>query len=248
MEKEKIWVEESEGDPRVSFNGNSNIGLYAFCNDYFCLLGKEAEGLKKAVEKRLEVPVLECNVAGTGMIGVFVTGNSKAILLPSIIFDDEEKAIREFIREINKKNNTDFKVFKIKTKLTCLGNNIICNDDGGIASPEYPKEEVEAISSSLGVPFLQKKVAGVEVVGAVIAINKKYGLLHRDASEEEVKEIEKHLKIKITLGTVNMGSPYIKAGIICNSKGFIMGKNSGGPEAVNAEEGLGYLKGQEKTE
>lgn len=35
-----------------------------------------------------------------------------------------------------------------------------------------------------------------------------------------------------------MGSQYIKSGVLVNSNGLAVSKNSGGPELVNAEEAL----------
>ena len=87
-------------------------------------------------------------------------------------------------------------------------------------------------------------IADIEIIGATTVINndQKRALVHRDVSEKDIKLIEKTFGIKADTGTVNMGSPYIKSGIVCNKNGFLMGTESGGPEITNADEVLGYLK------
>ena len=51
-----------------------------------------------------------------------------------------------------------------------------------------------------------------------------------------------NLKLKITRGTINFGSPYVRAGLVCNSNGFIVGDMSGGPEIQNVDESLGFIE------
>jgi translation initiation factor 6 len=50
--------------------------------------------------------------------------------------------------------------------------------------------------------------------------------------------IETTLKVPVTTGTLNLGNPYVKGGLVANSHGLIVGDMSGGPEIVNAEEAL----------
>jgi len=73
-------------------------------------------------------------------------------------------------------------------------------------------------------------------------MNTKGCLLHRDASEDEIEHVKELLKIPITCGTVNMGSPFVNSGIICNSNGFVVGDLSGGPETMTIDEALGFLE------
>jgi translation initiation factor 6 len=71
---------------------------------------------------------------------------------------------------------------------------------------------------------------------------KKKSLMSNDFDREDQKLIEKTFDVVATPGSVNMGSPYVRAGIICNGNGFIVGSNSGGPEITNADEALGFLE------
>lgn len=44
-------------------------------------------------------------------------------------------------------------------------------------------------------------------------------LCHRATSEAELKVIEQLLEVRTDIGTVSFGNPFIKAGLIVNSKG-----------------------------
>ena len=67
-------------------------------------------------------------------------------------------------------------------------------------------------------------------------------MIHRDVTRAERKVVEELLDIKCDESTVNMGSPYIRSGMLCNNNGFVIGDASGGPEVVNVDEELGFLE------
>lgn len=216
----------------TTFYGNPNLGVFGYATDKICLLGKMVQdNLIPKIEKVLNVPVHFVDIAGTSLVGTFVVGNSKGIIVPAIIFDHEIEHLKEL--------GLNFMV--LDTKLTALGNNIVANDHGAIASVEFPKEEIQKIQDFLGVPVVQTKIAGLDVIGSMISHNNKGCLMHPQASEEEVKLVERVLKVKAMLGTINLGNPYVSSGIIANSNGFLIGSTSGGPELVNADQALGFL-------
>jgi translation initiation factor 6 len=217
---------------KTDFNGNFNVGLYAYATDDYCLIGQDVPSeLIAEIEKALNVPIHRITIAGTGLLGVFLAGNKNCLLIPKITFNDE-------IEEI-KKLKINYRI--IDTKLTALGNNILCNEKGCIINPDFGKTEEETIKEALKVPVKRGKIAGLSIVGALATINKKGCLLHRDAEDFEIEFIEDTLGLKVTTGTVNFGSPYIKSGILANSNGFIIGSVSGGPEIQNADISLGFL-------
>ncbi|MEM4637844.1 MAG: translation initiation factor IF-6 [Candidatus Woesearchaeota archaeon] len=213
----------------TNFNGNPNVGLYGFANDKYCLIGREVpEKLYKKIEEILDVKVIPITIAGTSLIGVFLNGNNKTLLVPNIIFENEIEILR--------KNKIKYNI--MNTKYTCLGNNMVINDNGAIISPDYGSREINQINDSLGVNMISSKIANHKTVGSLIAHNKKGLLCHNDLNENDAKTLKKILRLKITTGTINMGNPFIRSGILCNSKGMIIGDFSGGPEIMNAEEAL----------
>ncbi|MBN1544434.1 translation initiation factor IF-6 [Candidatus Woesearchaeota archaeon] len=217
---------------KTSFNGNPNVGLYAYCSNEYCLLGREVpEHRAKELAHVLGVPVHQMSICGTPLLGVFVTGNSRVLLVPEIAFDNE-------LRHLDKLG-IGYEV--IKSRLTALGNNLLCNDRGCLASTDFSADQKKRIRQALGVSLKPGKIAGLNTVGSLAALNSRGCMIHRDVTGKEKEYIEGLIGLKCIPSTVNMGSPYIKSGLICNDNGFVVGDLSGGPEIVNIEEELGFL-------
>ena len=218
---------------KTNFNGNPNVGLYGYCTNSYCLVGMEVPETKlHHIGEVLKVPVHRITLCGTSLIGVFAAGNSNTLLLPEIVFD----------YELKKLDHLGIKYKVIHTHLTALGNNLLCNDKGCVASPEFNAETVKAIGHALGVEAKTGKIAGLDTVGSLAALNSRGCAAHRDITKTEKSQIHKLLGVKCHESTVNMGSPYIRSGLLCNDHGFVIGDWSGGPEIVNIEEELGYLQ------
>jgi translation initiation factor 6 len=129
------------------------------------------------------------------------------------------------------------KVGVVGGEYTALGNLVAANDYGAIVSPRIT--DASAIEDVLGVPVAQTKVGLHEDVGAVVAATNKGFLAHPDL-EGELKTIEKALKVKGLCTTVNFGSPYVKAGVIANSKGYITGLRTSGIEMGRIDDALNF--------
>jgi len=216
----------------VNFNSNPNVGLYGYATDKYCLLGSEVpEEYEKDIAEVLDVPIIRLNIAGTSLLGVFLSGNKNCLLVPGIAFPNE--------LAILDKHKIKYKI--IETKLTCLGNNIICNDNGCVVSSEYGEKEIKAFKDALKVEVVKAKIAELNTLGSLAVHTKKGLLCHHEILEHEAELLNKVLKVEIFTGTVNMGVPFIGSGILCNNKGFIIGDASGGPELTNADEALGFI-------
>lgn len=218
---------------KANFNGTPNVGLYGYATDKYLLMGEHIQEklLSDVLEVLGNVELHSFRVAGTGMPGIFLAGNSTTVLIPSIAFDYEIQALEKL-----KIPHTVF-----KTRHTCLGNNILCNDHGAIISTDFDETERKFIERSLGVPAVRMDIAKLNTPGALVVLNGKHGIIHRDAAPDEIKEIEKLLKVKLSPATVNLGTPYLRAGILNNNHGFVIGDQSGGPEIVHIDEALGYM-------
>jgi translation initiation factor 6 len=100
---------------------------------------------------------------------------------------------------------------------------------------KYKKE----ISDTLGCEVEIGKIADLDIVGSC-AITSNIGCLcHREANEEELKRIEEILKVKVDVGSISYGSPFIKSGIIVNSKGVVFSEQTSGAEIGRIEEVFG---------
>ena len=222
---------------KLNFHGNPNIGLYGLATDNFCLMGR---GLSKKtieiIKKVLNVPVFQINLYGTELVGIFAIANSKAVLLPDII---KKLELRELKKELKK---LEIKVQTIKTEYTSFGNNVLLNDKAGIISSVYPKAITDKIAKLFEVKVRQMDLAGLHIPGSLGAITNKGGLFGINLSEKDIDKVEDLFGFEIGLGTVNMGNPLVRSGIIANSNGLIMGGMSSGYEIIRMDESLGFLK------
>ena len=213
----------------LEFNGISNIGLYGYLTKEYLLLGKEvSEKYDEQIEKALKVKVKRITIAGTSLIGVFLNGDKEKIVVPDIIFEHEEQILKDL--------KIDYE--KIETVNTCLGNNIVVGEDYFIVNNDFKEKEIKQLEKSLGKKGVVKEYANVTAIGSLFVLNKNRGLVSNELNEKELKEVEKILGKELTPGSMNMGSPYVKAGLLVNENGMIAGRDSGGPEISNAEQAL----------
>lgn len=217
----------------TDIHGNPNVGLYGFANDHFCLLGEQVpDTIAKQIGDVLQVPVHKIQLCGTSLIGVFCAGNNKQIIIPDISFDHERKILEDL--------KIPFTV--IKTKYTALGNNLICNDHGCLASQLFSAENKKRIREALQVSLQPGTIAGLDVVGSCAAVNHDKLLIHKNITTKEKEQIEALLGVQCIEGTLGMGSPFIRSAILNNKNGFVVSNASGGPEITHADQALGYLK------
>jgi len=170
---------------KTSYNGDPNIGLMVFANDKFCLVGSMAtDKLVKELQQSLNVPVYKITLCGTDLIGVFCVGNNHMILLPSIVFDYELEILDEL----------KIKYTIIDSRLTALGNDILCNDSVAFVNPEFSDETKKKIKKALKVELKEGMIAELENVGSLAVISKNKIVVHSDAADEEIQLLEKLFK------------------------------------------------------
>jgi len=218
---------------QVTINGSSNIGLYGYVNDNIAILAESTtESVRDDVRAILDVPVHTTTVAGTNLVGAFVTGHNDTIIIPDIVESHEQDVF----------DDIDVDVAQIPTTYTCLGNNILVNDHQALVSPAFSEAETERIQDELQVETTRKDLAGLETVGTLAAFNdtKNKGVISNEVSDEEYAFIEDAFNTDFTPSSVNMGAAQIGCGVLCNTNGLLVGTASGGPELTTIDNGLGY--------
>ena len=214
---------------RLSIFGNSNIGVYIYVNNKIAIVPPGVTSrVKKIIRETLEVDVIESTIAGSTIVGVFIAGNDKSILLPYIAKDEELDNIKESVGK-------SMRVEMLDSKNTALGNLIASNNKVALVSPVFNDRELKLIEEVLGVRVVRKKIINVVAVGSAIVMNDSVGLIHPSASDEEIEKLEKILEIKIAPATVNEGVGYVKVGLLLNNKGVIVGEATTGPEIMNIQ-------------
>jgi translation initiation factor 6 len=217
----------------LEIHGSSNIGIYAYANDKFCLIGKGfTEEQKETFQKALDVPIHEITIARSSQVGAYITGNSRIILVPAIITEAEKAQL----------DKLGIKYAVIETKLTALGNNVFANDHYMFHNTHFEAKAIQDMKDALGVEGDPLELKGYEVVGSVVAMNAKGGLIQNDVPEDIRVYIEEKMQIPFERGTLNFGSRVIGGCVVVNSYGMVVGRASAGIEITNADLAFGFLE------
>jgi translation initiation factor 6 len=209
--------------------GSPNIGVYSFCSEELVIVPPGLTNRKmNQFAETLGVDVCKTTIGGSTLVGALVTGNSHGLLVPHIIQDYELDRIREF---------SDVAV--VDSRWTALGNVVLANDFGAVVHPDSSEEIVTAVSKQLQVKPVQAKIGTLPLVGALgIASNRGAIIAHTALNEERVV-VESALKVDVELGTTNGGVPFVRSGILANSKGAVVGPLTRGAELMQITRTLG---------
>jgi translation initiation factor 6 len=209
--------------------------LYGRSSDKICILGNILEKKREIIEDVLKVKSVALTLSNTDFVGIFCALNDNGILLPKIITDSE----KEKFSELKKLFGININV--LNSKFTALGNLILCNENGALISKLFSIKDRRVIEDCLGIESSFSTIGGIQTVGSCGIATNRGCLLHRDASEDEIKLAEEVLKVKVDIGTANFGSPFVGSCAIANSNGAIIGESTTGPEITRLEEALGFL-------
>ncbi|MDK6028525.1 translation initiation factor IF-6 [Ignisphaera sp. 4213-co] len=210
---------------RTNYKGNPNIGVFVFATDKFVLIPSDSdEKFSKLVSKTLQVPVIRVSIADTSLLGIFIAGNNRGVLVPHIVKDWEFRIL---------KNSIDVNVEVVKTRFTALGNVCLVNDKAALIHPEAYEELKKVVVDVLAVETVEKGIiAGFPTVGSIAFVNNIAGLVHPDANENELEYLSNTFQVPFDIGTVNFGVGFIKSGLVGNTKGILVGDRTTGPEIL----------------
>lgn len=201
-----------------------NIGIFAKANDSTILVPygfAETKTLKLA--EYLQAKEVYTSVAGTRLIGPMTVMNNNGILLPSIASDEELELL---------KHSTGLNVEKTESRFTAIGNLVVANDNGAIASSLLDGELDRQVQDVLGVPVHSMTVGGYVQTGAMIVATNGGAGVHPKATEDEIRMVSEVLQVPAEPVTVNGGIPFLSSGIISNTKAVVVGSLTSGPELI----------------
>ena len=212
---------------QITHHGEDFIGLLGHATEKYCILSNDFP--KTDI---LKTDILRTRIYSTNLVGMFCTGNSKGLLLPYFIEDDELEKIKKFLEPLG------VEAEKINDRHTALGNLIAANDNACILSPKLL--DYKTLEDVLQVETISMSLGGHEEVGACIMPTNKGFYATPDASDR-LKELERIFKVPGDVGTVNFGIPFVKSGLIANSNGYITGNRTSGIELGEIDSALGFI-------
>lgn len=215
----------------LSYNKNSNIGVVARANDSIAVLPKASpKSFSAEIAEALGVEVIQMSISGTFLLGAMVAMNNSGALV-------SQHATKEEIAQLKKK----IRVIVIKDKPTALGNVVMANDKGAIASEEFSRKSLKSMQDALDCEVVAKNLGGFKMAGSIGVATNKGAVLHPMLEESDLKFAEEVLKVSVDVGTVNRGIGFVRTGIIANTRGVVAGSETTGPEITRIQDSLGLL-------
>ncbi|MDI3476045.1 MAG: translation initiation factor 6 [Thermococcaceae archaeon] len=223
---------------RLDFENSPYLGVYGLATDRVVLVREGLQERKLEVLREvLKAPIIETSIMKSRIVGIFAAGNSNAILVPWYVWDAELEHIKGQLKEYN----IETQVVPFKSTLTALGNLILANDNAALISAKFSREEAKELEDLLGVEVERGFIAQYHAVGSAGVVTNKGGLVHPEATDEELEWLRDLFKVDVYVGTANMGVPFVGSCMLANSHGVVVGHLTTGPEIVKIEEALGFL-------
>ena len=199
-----------------------SIGVYSLATEKVVVVPKAVPlQIAKRTAEWLQVNLIHTSIAGSILAGAFACANSKGILLPLSICEEELATIQSVFTG---------NVTVMETKKTAYGNLVLTNDYGAVVDPRFKESTIKRISQTLGVEVVKAEIAGLPYVGSLAVATNKGILAHPLLKDEERKVLERVLKVPVDVGTINCGIPYVGTGLIANSHAAVAGSMTTGPE------------------
>ncbi|MFX0170649.1 MAG: translation initiation factor IF-6 [Candidatus Hodarchaeota archaeon] len=204
----------------TDFLGSVHIGVSMFCTESVAFLPINAPShLKDLIQKLMQV---EITLVSDNIIGSLVVGNSYGCVVSSVITD-------EVLNQIKSAGLTIYQA----PEFFAFGNVVLVNDFSGIISPIIPPQIRREISETLNVPLEPKTLAQSDLVGSLAYITNYGGLFSPLTSEEEINDLKDILHLnEAGVGSVNKGSEFVASGIVGNTKGILVGRETTGIEIM----------------
>ena len=218
---------------RLPLYGNANIGAFTFATDKFAFYPPDMpQGAAREFSETLRVPCFPATVSNSVLLGVFMVGNSKGIIVPGTSTEEEIQAIKDYAK---------VPVAVYEGKKNALGNMILANEHHALVGSDMDPILRQLIHDTLKVEVHEGTIASLAMPGVCAIANSKGLVAHPMTTEEEVARLGEIFNIPVDISTVNCGFPYLRVGITANSKGAVVGEATTGPEMARIESSLGII-------
>jgi len=197
---------------RATFENSQEIGVFSTLTNSYCLLAIGAsQSFYSIFESELAdiIPIAQCTIAGTRIVGRLTAGNKNGLLVPTSTTDQELQHLRNTLPD-------SVKIQRIEERLSALGNVICCNDHVALVHPDLERETEEIVADTLGVEVFRQTIATNVLTGSYMSLSNQGGLVHPKTSIQDQDELSSLLQVPLVAGSVNRGSSVVGAGMVVN--------------------------------
>ncbi|MEL9990798.1 MAG: translation initiation factor IF-6 [Thermoproteus sp.] len=207
----------------VKVFGSSSVGVYIVANNKMALVPPDVpEKIDDEVKNVLGGAVVRTTVAKSPLLGIFVVMNDNGILVPNIALEEE----------INILKGLGLNLGVLQTKYTAIANLIVANNKAAVVSPILEPENRKIVGDVLGVEVFVDSLAGSPLVGSIAVANSRGVLVAPDATDSDLKKLERYLGVHADVGTVNRGRSFLRGGMVANDNGALVGWETTGAEIM----------------
>lgn len=215
----------------VDIYDTSIIGVFATCTEDIVLVPPLTKPeVCTLLEEVLDVRVVETLINGSIVVGALSRGNSNGFLLPYGASAEEMQKLISVPAGI------------LPDRLNAVGNLVLANDSAALVHPDLSDKALEAIAGTLKVDVYRGTIAGIKNVGMAGVVTNKGLLVHPKVTASEKEALENIFGFPVSIGTTNFGTQMLGSGLLANSKNFVAGSETTGPELGRIEEALGFLE------
>jgi len=218
-------------DKRLKIAGSSLLGVFARATEKVVLVPLEVgDADLDLLRSGLKTDAVKLLMAGSTVLGSLICANSSGFVVTHHAGDEDLELLRE--------HGT---VARLPSKINAAGNVILANDVAALVHPGLSTRACETIAKALAVNVVKGTIGGLKTVGMAGVVTNKGLLVHPRTSAEEIAVLEDLFQLPVDVGTVNLGSPLVGSGVLANSKGYLAGEETTGPELGRIEDALGFL-------
>ena len=214
----------------LNFDGNPCIGVFAASTDDVLILPPDIPN--KTVQKAcnaLGVEAVRTFIGESSVLGALIVGNSHGFVISPYVLKEEVARIEEYAP-----------VARLPGRMTAAGNLILVNDNVAVVHLFMDRRAIDVVKNTLHVDVHKGTIANLKTVGMAAVATNKGVLVHPKASPSELEFLEDVFGLPVDIGTVNHGSGLIGSALLANSKGYVIGSKTTGPELGRIEDTLSF--------
>ncbi len=210
--------------------GNPNVGVYVRVTSSHLL---HPPGLTDQNVRDLEdafgLKGTEVTIGGSTLVGSLMAANKHG----AVLADSASRAEMAILEDLG------LNVARLQSsRLNATGNNILCNNKGGICNPAMTRGQQKAAAEALDIELVPGTIADIPTVGTAAVALDSGVLCHPLTTDTELSFIKQCLHAPARIGTVNHGHGLVGAGMAANPAGVACGSRTTGIELGRIEEAL----------